>query len=164
MYGIWDASFRNSSDMAWLGFSSDYNQFYDEFDRQIRKRRPDANSCSKHKSSAFVKLTFTNPFSFSRMESLNGKNHVFLYKSIFYHVQIQWFQCTFLLNADHNHPPKHYANLRPKLRFLREKKNQFDFNAWTKERVFLVWWVNHKQVISPEEWTIFTCQHGIKSH
>ena len=24
--------------MAWLGFSSDYNQFYDEFDRQIRKR------------------------------------------------------------------------------------------------------------------------------
>ena len=50
--------------MAWLGFSSDYNQFYDEFDRQIRKRRPDANSCSKHKFSAFVKLTFTNLFSF----------------------------------------------------------------------------------------------------
>ena len=39
--------------------------------------------------------------------------------------------------------------LRHKLRFLREKKNQFDFNAWTKELVlFLVWWVSYKQVIS----------------
>ena len=72
--------------MAWLGFSSDYNQFYDEFDRQIRKRRPDANSCSKHKFSAFVKLTFTNLFFFLKKGKCEWEESRFL-------VQIHFLSC-----------------------------------------------------------------------